>query len=138
MQTDMLMAAIENLDMGIAARMAKEEVLQEICLIDAKISRDPLIVYPEALSLEHKCSTKVLAYDKDKKLSFILCNFRVIAFSSAALDKPVMKIEAAFCTSYVHKSLPDEFSDKDLNDFIDDFLVLVFIILIKLLPRAGN
>jgi hypothetical protein len=127
MQSDMLMAAIENLDMGIAARMAKEEVLQEIYLIDAKTSRDPLIVYPEALSLEHRCSTKVLAYDKDKKLSFILCNFRVIAFSSAAADKPVMKIEASFCTSYVHESLPDESPDKDINNLIDEFDYFVAI-----------
>jgi hypothetical protein len=121
MQSDMLMAAIDNLDMGIAARMARGEVLQEIYLVDARISRDPLIEYSDALSLEHKCSTKVLAYDKDKKLSFILCNFRVIAFSSAMSDKPVMKIEASFCTSYIHKSLPDESPDKDLNDLIDEF-----------------
>jgi hypothetical protein len=117
----MLTAAIGNLDMGMATRVAQEAVLEEIYLVDAKISRDPLIVYPEALSLEHKCSTEVLSHDKDKKLSFILCNFRVAAFSSAAPDKLAMKIEAAFCTSYVHKSLPDESPDDDLVDLLDHF-----------------
>jgi hypothetical protein len=117
----MMTAAIENLDMGMAARVAQEAVLEEIFLVDAKISRDPLIVYPEALSLEHKCSTEVLSHDKDKKLSFILCNFRVAAFSCVAPDKLAMKIEAAFCTSYVHKSLPDESPDDDLGDLLDHF-----------------
>lgn len=116
-----LAAAIENLDMRMAVRVAKEAVLQEIYLVDAKIIRDPVIIYPEALSLEHKCSTEVLSHDKEKKLSFILCNFRVAAFSSAAPDKLVMKIEAAFCTSYIHKSLPDESPDDDLTDLIDHF-----------------
>ena len=116
-----LAATIENMDMRMAARVARMAVLQEIYLIDAKITRDPLIASPEALTLEHKCSTKVLSHDKDKKLSFIMCNFQVAAFSSAAPDKLVMKIEAAFCTSYVHKSIPDESPDDDLYDLIDHF-----------------
>ena len=85
----------------LAARVAQKAVLKEIYLVDAKISRDPLIVSPEALSLEHKCSTEILSSDKDKKLYFILCNFRVAAFNGKAPDKLVMKIEASFCTSYV-------------------------------------
>jgi hypothetical protein len=117
----MLAAAIENLDLGMAARVAQEAVLEEIYLIDAKISRDPLTIYPEALSLEHQCSAEVLSHDKDKKLSFIVCNFRVAAFNSAAPDNLVMKIEASFCTSYVHKFLPDESPDDDLGDFLDHF-----------------
>ena len=51
---------IENLDMEIAARVAQRFVLKEIYLVDAKISRDPLTVSPETLSLEHKCSTEGL------------------------------------------------------------------------------
>lgn len=103
----MLAAAIENLDMGMAARVAQRLVLQEIFLVDAKISRDPLIESPEALSLEHKCSTERLKFDKDKNLFIILCNFRVAAFSGEAPDKLVMKIEASFCTSYFRNFLPD-------------------------------
>ena len=115
-------ATIENLDMRMAARVARMAVLQDIYLVDAKITRDPLIAFPEALTLEHKCSTEILSQDKDEKLSFILCNFRVAAFDSAAPDKLAMKIEAAFCTSYVHKSpLPDGSPDDDLSDLIDQF-----------------
>jgi len=116
-----LAAALENPDIGMAIRVARDAVLQEIYLVDAKISRDPIIVYPDALSLEHQCSTEVLSHDKEKKLSSILCNFRVAAFSSTVTDKPVMKIEAVFCTSYIHKSLPDESPDDDLIDLIDQF-----------------
>ena len=64
----MLAVDIENLDMEIAARVAQRFVLKEIFLVDAKISRDPLIVSPEALSLEHKCSTEILTSDKEKNL----------------------------------------------------------------------
>ena len=110
----MLAVNVENLDMEASSRVAQKAVLKEIYLADAKISRDPLIVYPEALSLEHKCSTEFLSSDKDKKLFFISCNFRVAAFSGEAPDKLVMKIEASFCTSYVVKSLPDD-------SLIDDF-----------------
>lgn len=110
---------VENLDMRMATRVAQEAVLKEIYLANAKISRDPLTESPESLSLEHKCSTEVLSHDKEKKLSFILCNFLVAAFSSAAPDKLVMKIEAAFCTSYVHKSLPDESPDDDLDVMLE-------------------
>ena len=53
----MLAVDIGNLDMEIAARVAQRYVLKEIFLVDAKISRDPLIVSPETLSLEHKCYT---------------------------------------------------------------------------------
>jgi hypothetical protein len=127
MQTDILTAAIGNLDTAMAARVAQEEVLQEIYLVDAKINRDPLIAYPEALSLEHKCSTEVLSYDKDKKLLFIMCNFQVAAFNSASPDKFVMKIEASFCTSYFHKSLPNESLDKDLNELLDEFEYMVTV-----------
>jgi len=103
----MLRVDIQNLDMEMAARVAQRFVVQEIYLVDAKISRDPLTVSPETLSLEHKCSTEILSHDEEKKLRFTLCNFRVAAFNGKSPDKVVMKIEASFCTSYVTKSLPD-------------------------------
>jgi hypothetical protein len=113
--------AVENLDIEIAARVAQRFVLKEIYLVDAKISRDPLIESPEALSLEHKCSTENLKFDKDKNLFIILCNFRVAAFSGEAPDKLVMKIEAAFCTSYFRNFLPDNppIGDQELAEMVD-------------------
>jgi len=116
----MLAVDIENLDMEIAARVAQRFVLKEIYLVDAKISRDPLVVSPETLSLEHKCSTESLPFDKDKKLSRYLCNFRVAAFNGEESSKLVMKIEASFCTSYLVKTLPD---DSLLDDF-DYFMTI--------------
>ena len=109
---------LENPDMEAAARVAECAaraaecyVLQEIFLVDAKISRDPLIESPEALSLEHKCDTEILEFDKEKNIWFIRCDFRVAAFNGEESSKLVMKIEAAFCTSYVSKPdthMPDE------------------------------
>jgi hypothetical protein len=109
----MLAVDIENLDMEIAARVAQRFVLKEIFLVDAKISRDPLIESPEVLSLEHKCSTEFLTSEKGKNLRFILCNFRVAAFSDKEPSKLIMKIEASFCTSYVSK--PDTHIPDDLE-----------------------
>ena len=112
----MLAVDIENLDMEIAARVAQRFVLKEIYLVDAKISRDPLIVSPETLSLEHKCYTDSPA-TSDKKKHLFLCNFRVAAFDGKEPTKLIMKIEAAFCTSYVEKSLPGPFfPDGDDDD----------------------
>jgi hypothetical protein len=102
---------IENLDMKIAAHVAQCFVLKEIYLVDAKISRDPLIESPEALSLEHKCSTEGLSFDKDNKL--FLCKFRVAAFDDKEPNKLIMSIEASFCTSFVEKSQPDLMLDND-------------------------
>jgi hypothetical protein len=108
-----LEVAIPDLDMEIAAKVAKIAVLQEIYLVDAKASRDPLIVAPEDLTLEHKCSAEILEYDKEKKLRSMLYNFRVFAFNGKSSAKVVMKIEASFCASYVYKTLPDPLLQED-------------------------
>jgi hypothetical protein len=97
-----LEVGLDKLDMEAAARVAHRFVLQEIFLVDAKISRDPLIMSPEALSLEHKCSTDSLS-TSDKEKHLFLCNFRVAAFDDKEPSKLVMQIEASFCTSYVKK-----------------------------------
>jgi len=110
----MLALNVENFDMEASARVAQKASLEEIYLTEATFRRAVAIVYPEALSLEHKCSTEFLSFDKDKKLFFILCNFQIVALNSQAPDKLVMKIEASFCTSYFVKSLPDD-------SLIDDF-----------------
>jgi hypothetical protein len=102
----MLPVNIENLDMGIAARVAQQYVLQEIYLVDAKISRDPFAVSPENLTLKHKCSAESLTMPDSEKY-IVLCNFRVAAINGQRLSKPIMKIEASFCTSYVEKTQPD-------------------------------
>jgi hypothetical protein len=94
-----LEVGLEKLDMEAAAHVAQRFVLKEIYLVDAKISRAPLIVSPETLSLEHKCSTD---YPRSPKESyFVLCNFQVAAFDGKEQGKLVMKIEASFCISYV-------------------------------------
>jgi hypothetical protein len=104
------------LDMEMAAWVAQRYVLKEIYLVDAKISRDPLTVSPETLSLEHKCFTEFLTRSDAEEHSF-LCNFRVAAFDGKEPTKLIMKIEAAFCTSYVEKSLPGPFFPDDDDDF---------------------
>jgi hypothetical protein len=105
-----LKVGLDKLDLQAAARVAQRFVLQEIFLVDAKISRDPLIISPEVLSLDHKCSTDILGSpDKDKYL--VLCNFLVIAFNDQEPGKVVMQIEASFCTSYAKKTdihIPDD------------------------------
>jgi len=106
----LLAVDIENLDMEAAARLAQRFVLQEIFLVDAKISRDPLITSPEALSLEHKCSTDNLS-SPNKEKYLVFCNFRVAAFDGKEPGKLIMKIEASFCTSYVENpdiQIPDD------------------------------
>ena len=122
---------VEKLDMEAAARVAQLFVLQEIFLVDAKISRDPLIESPEVLSLEHKCSTEDLTPEKGKNLRFILCNFRVAAFSDKEPSKLVMKIEASFCTSYVKK--PDIFLPME-----DDDSLLTYVEYLRTINPISN
>jgi hypothetical protein len=105
---------IEKLDMQALARVAQWRALEDIYLVDAKISRSAIIELPEDLSLEHKCETNILFEKEKPNINKIFCNFRVAAFSSASPDKLVMKIEASFCTSYVYqgKYPYDNFDDE--------------------------
>lgn len=111
----LLEVELDKLDMEAAAQIAQRFVLQEIILVDAKINRDPLIASPEALSLEHKCSTDSLS-PSDKEKYIVLCNFRVAAFNGKELSKLVMQIEASFCASYVKK--PDILMPDDVDSLI--------------------
>ena len=117
----MLSVDIENFNRETAAKWAQRAVLKEIYLVEAKISRDPLIIFPEALSLEHKCSTENI--QSAQKVFSILCNFQVAAFSDKAPANLVMKIEASFCTSYIHK-LPPLVSRKAIEEAFIKLLVL--------------
>ena len=126
-----LEVGLDKLDMEAAARVAQLLVLQEIFLVDAKMSRDPLIESPESLSLEHKCSTEDLTPEKGKNLRFILCNFRVAAFSDKEPSKLVMKIEASFCTSYVKK--PDIFLPME-----DDDSLLTYVEYLRTINPISN
>jgi hypothetical protein len=110
----MLAEAAENLDMEAVGRVAQKAALEDIYLIDVKVSRDPQVMAPETLSLKHKCSTKILSAEKD--ILPILCNFGVAAFSGKSSDKIVMSIEASFCTSYVLKPI-GEFNPADIEHF---------------------
>ncbi|MFH1597278.1 MAG: hypothetical protein ABIG94_13085 [Pseudomonadota bacterium] len=116
----MLTLDIEKVDLEIAARVAQRYVLKDIYLVGGKISRDPLTVSPETLSLEHKCSTESLTpFDAEKRI--FLCNFRVAAFDGQEPNKLIMKIEASFCTSYVDTSQPDPLIPEDDLDFLLEY-----------------
>jgi hypothetical protein len=101
----------------IGARAAQKAVLEEIYLVDAKTWRDPLVISPEVITLEHKCSTEIISPREDELedediLFFILCNFRVAAFNDKSPNNLVMKIEASFYTSF---SVP--LDDPDVSDY---------------------
>ena len=136
--------AVEVENMEAANRVAQSFRLKEIFLVDAKVSRDPEITYPDILSLEHKCSSEILSWgggdgeDEDhlpaaiKELPeglvkqcaiagswrtfrfSILCNFRVAAFSDEMPDKLVMEIEASFCATF--DTIPGFELYEDLGD----------------------
>ncbi len=113
-KSNMLAEAAENLDMEAVGRVAQKAVLEEIYLVDAKMRRELADISANTLSLEHKCSTKILTAEKD--ILPILCNFGVEAFSGKSPDKIVMSIEASFCTSYVLKPI-EEVNPADIEHF---------------------
>lgn len=113
MKNNAVLEVYTKLDMEVAARVAQRFSLQEIFLVDAKISRDPLTVSPETLSLKHKCYTEMFEFDEEKEIQFIRCIFRVAAFDGKDPKKLIMKIEASFGTSYVEKSQPDPLIPED-------------------------
>jgi hypothetical protein len=106
--------AIENLDIGIGSKVAQLAVLKDIYLVDAKISRDQFTMFPDVLTLEHKCSTEM--FSNEKNITLILCNFQVAAFNGKSPDKLVMKIEASFCTSYAWKLTDHLFTINPISD----------------------
>jgi hypothetical protein len=106
-----------------AIRAAQKAVLEEIYLVDARTWRDPYVIFPEALALEHKFTREILApeeYGDRPDLHFILCKFRVTAFNDKSPNKSVMKIEASFMTSFNLDS-----NDPDVRDYnamvLEDF-----------------
>jgi hypothetical protein len=98
-----------------AARAAQKVVLEEIYLVETKTWRRPGIIPPEVLALQHKCSTEII-YPKEYKgrsdLYFTLCKFWVTAIKDKSTNKPVMKIEASFYTSFSY-----DLDDPDFKDF---------------------
>lgn len=92
-----------------AARAAEKAVLEEIYLVDAKTWRDPLVSSPEVLTLEHKFSREIIVPDENNEeedaidRDFTLCKFLVIAFDEKSPNKPLIKIEATFLTSFTSK-----------------------------------
>jgi|GEM_PF-1005178 hypothetical protein len=148
--------AVEVYDMETANRVAQSLRLKEIFLVDAKVNRDPEIGSQDAISLDHKCSTEILSWrggegeDEEnlptaiKELPdglvkqyaiagsrssfrfFILCNFRVAAFSEEMPDKLVMEIEASFCTTF--DTIPGSNLYEDLVDVHEDLEYAINII----------
>ena len=108
---------------------AQKSVLKEIYLVDSKTWRDPLVVSPDVLALEHKFTSEFLDQPgKENEAhpinNFIICKFRVAAFNDESPNKPVMKIEATFLTSFTL-----DLDDQDVKnyyyggDFDDENLV---------------
>jgi hypothetical protein len=97
-----------------AIQAAQKAILEEIYLVDAKMWRESLGISPDVISLEHKCSTEILPpKDEDPlELHFILCKFGVVAFNNKSPNKPIMKIEASFFTSF-----SEPIDDPDLKDY---------------------
>jgi preprotein translocase subunit SecB len=116
MQSSSLMAGVENLDMEAVARVARKAILEEIYLNDAKISRDLRGMPPKAITLKHKCSTRVLPLEPGKNILPVICNFYVAAFDKKAPDKIFMNIEASFSTSYVIENI-DDYNHNDIEHF---------------------
>jgi preprotein translocase subunit SecB len=116
MQTGSMIAGVENLNMEAVARVAQKAILDEIYLSDTKISRDLQGMPPKAITLEHKCSTKVLPIEIDKNVLSVICNFHVAAFDKKEPDKILMNIEASFCTSYVVEDIGD-LNPNDIEHF---------------------
>ncbi len=115
-KSTILAEAAENLDMEAVARVAQKADLEEIYLVDAKVSRDPQNIAPEALSLEPTCSTKIVLIDKDNNILSVLCNFGLAAFNRKSPDTMFMSVEASFSTSYSLKPL-GEFNPDDIEHF---------------------
>jgi hypothetical protein len=137
--------AVPVQSMETANRVAQSFRLKEIFLVDAKVSRDPEISFPDVLSLEHKCSTEFLSWgggegeDKDhlppgvKELpdglakqfamvgswrSFrflILCNFRVAAFSEKTSGKELV-METEASFCTIFETIPGFDLYQDLGD----------------------
>src|SRR5574340_152121 len=110
------MSGFEDLDMEAVSRVAQEAILDEIYLVEAKVSRDPLKISFEGGAIEQNCATKILINDKDKNVIPILCNFRVTAFNKKSPDKEFMSIEASFCASYILKPI-EAFNSNDIKHF---------------------
>lgn len=96
---------------------AQKSVLKEIYLVDSKTWRDPLVVSPDVLSLEHKFTSELLDQPGKENEArpindFILCKFLVAAFNDESPNKPVMKIEATFLTSFTLDR-----DDPDVKDY---------------------
>jgi len=91
------------------ARIAQKVVLEEIYLVETKTWRKPGIVPPEVLTLKNKCYTEIINPKEYKNRSDIfsnLCKFGVLVFTQKSPQKPVLKIEASFGTTFSY----------DLND----------------------
>jgi hypothetical protein len=113
-----------------AARAAQKAILEEIYLVDAKTWREPAVISPKVLTLQHKYTLgislpppKKYKFRTDLTLIYIYCKFGITAFKDKSRNKPVMKIEATFYTSFSWDDAdPDVPSRWDLElDFEDAY-----------------
>lgn len=99
-----------------AIRAAQKAVLDEIYLVDARTWRDTFVISPDALALEHHFTREIPEHPEEYgdrlDLHFIICKFRVTGFNDKLPNKPLMRIEASFMTTF---HLDDE--DPDVKDY---------------------
>jgi hypothetical protein len=117
-------------DYSRVARAAQKVVLEEIYLVEAKTWRRPGIIPPEVLTLQHKGSTEII-YPKEYKsrsdLYFTLCKFGVTAIKDKSPNKPVMKIEASFYTSFSYDLDDPDFKGFNPNDPEEDYYLSQYL-----------
>ncbi len=93
---------------------AQKVILEDIYLVESKAWRKPGVTH-EVLTLKKKVDTEII-YLKEYKgrldIYSILCKFGVIAFAQKSPNKPVIKIEASFSTSFSY-----DLDDSDFKDF---------------------
>jgi hypothetical protein len=97
-----------------AARTAQKVILEEIYLVESKTWRKSGIP-PDVLALKNKVYTELInlkEYKDRLDMYSTLCKFNVIAFSQKSPNKPVIKIEASFYTSFSY-----DLDDSDFKDF---------------------
>jgi preprotein translocase subunit SecB len=109
---------LENIDMEAVSRVAKKADLDNIILLESKVTSDPLNRDPQKMKIEPSFSSEIISIPdqgKENKLP-VKCHFSVKAYSREQPKNLFMSIEATFLTLYVVDSL-DQIDKKDVEMF---------------------
>jgi len=116
---------VNKFEASRAPRAAQKVILEEIYLTEANIWRKQGIIPSEVLALKHKCSTEVIfpkQYNRRLDIYSILCKFGVAGYKDKSPNKPIIKIEASFYTSFSYDLKDPDF--KGLKDTEEDDVVV--------------